>query len=298
VKPVNLPKWFDLNDADAYARWREEKCAAYPATQNRLVVDIKDSREVTLEESARMREVLGTFNMVIYRTPDISENKNIPLRMGKLFGLSTLDSNIGAGADAVTEIRVKDSGVHSRYIPYTPHKLSWHTDGYYNSPNKVIRAMTLHCVRPAQSGGENELFDHEMAYIYLRDLDPDFIGVLSQPDVMTIPANEEDGKIIRTEQAGSVFSFDENGYLHMRYTARKRNIQWKDSPRISGAVEALEQMFSGDNDWIMRGTLSAGEGLICNNVLHNRREFEDDAQSSRLLYRLRYYERALCARLI
>jgi hypothetical protein len=137
-----------------------------------------------------------------------------------------------------------------------------------------------------------------MAYIYLRDLDPDFIGILSQPDVMTIPANEEDGKIIRAEQAGPVFSFDENGYLHMRYTARKRNIRWKDSLRVSGAVEALEQMFSGGSDWIMRGTLSAGEGLICNNVLHNRRGFEDDAQSPRLLYRLRYYERAHSARLI
>jgi hypothetical protein len=34
--------------------------------------------------------------------------------------------------------------------------------------------------------------------------------------------------------------------------------------------------------------MKAGEGVICNNVLHNRTAFEDN-ENKRLLYRARYY---------
>ena len=42
---------------------------------------------------------------------------------------------------------------------------------------------------------------------------------------------------------------------------------------------------------LLKGALSAGEGLICNNVLHNRSQFEENPEAPRLLYRLRYYNR-------
>ena len=134
--------------------------------------------------------------------------------------------------------------------------------------------------------------DHEMAYLYLRELNPDYIAVLSEPEVMTIPANEVDGRVERPAQTGPVFSTDPNGHLHMRYTARKRNIEWQDTPLVREAVAALESLLGSDCPWILRGALAAGEGLICNNILHNRRPFEDDPDAPRLLYRLRYYERS------
>jgi hypothetical protein len=39
--------------------------------------------------------------------------------------------------------------------------------------------------------------------------------------------------------------------------------------------------------------LRAGQGIICNNVLHKREAFADDAAAGqqRLLYRARYHER-------
>ena len=77
----------------------------------------------------------------------------------------------------------------------------------------------------------------------------------------------------------------------MRYSARKRNIEWKDDASVLAAVASLERMFQ-QPDWILRGGLTAGEGLLCNNVLHNRDAFIDDVNAPRLLYRLRYYERA------
>lgn len=288
------PDCFDLNHSASYEHWRERKCAAYPIGLDLLTVDVGAADCLTEPEKTQLQAMLDTYNMVIYRTPDLTENKTIPLSLGHHFGLRTLDGNLGAGADAVTEIKVKQTGVHGRYIPYTPKKLSWHTDGYYNRLDKQIRGMSLHCVRPAGSGGENALLDNEMAYIYLRDLDLAHIKALSQPDVMTIPANIVAGRVLRDTQTGPVFSFDDKGYLHMRYTARKRNIEWKDTPEVARAVAALEAMFD-DCEWVLRGSLAAGEGLICNNVLHNRSGFQDDANAPRLLYRLRYYERTTSA---
>ena len=37
--------------------------------------------------------------------------------------------------------------------------------------------------------------------------------------------------------------------------------------------------------------LQAGEGLISNNVLHNRTAFEDGTGHKRLIYRARFYDR-------
>jgi hypothetical protein len=39
--------------------------------------------------------------------------------------------------------------------------------------------------------------------------------------------------------------------------------------------------------------LQPGQGLICNNVLHDRSGFDDDGEHKRQLYRLRYYQRIL-----
>ena len=37
--------------------------------------------------------------------------------------------------------------------------------------------------------------------------------------------------------------------------------------------------------------LKAGEGIICNNVLHNRTSFSNKSGTSRLLYRARFSDR-------
>ena len=291
IDSVKLPPWFDLQNRLAYRQWRERKCASYPTSIDQIKVDIDDIDQPDAIQLEKCHALLDQFNMLIYRTRDVSENKELPLLIGAHFGLQTLDSNLGADENAVTEIKVKHTGVHGRYIPYTESKLSWHADGYYNAPDRQIRAMLLHCVRPAAEGGHNALLDHEMAYIYLRDVNPDYIRALCMPDALTIPANVVNGQVIRAAQSGPVFSFDPQGHLHMRYSARKRNIEWKDDASVLAAVTALECMFQ-ETEWVLRGGLSAGEGLLCNNVLHNRDAFTDDVNAPRLLYRLSYYERA------
>jgi alpha-ketoglutarate-dependent taurine dioxygenase len=117
-----------------------------------------------------------------------------------------------------------------------------------------------------------------------------------QQNALTIPANILDQQIIRPARTGAVFSFHSSGALHMRYSARLRNIEWQADEDIQAAVQFIQTLWRQENsEYILRYTLQAGEGLICNNVLHRRTAFTDsaDATQKRLLYRGRYYDRLI-----
>jgi alpha-ketoglutarate-dependent taurine dioxygenase len=225
--------------------------------------------------------------------PPSLESKDIPRRLGAHFGLHRLDSNLLADDDSITSIEAVPGKSGRGYIPYSNRRLLWHTDGYYNPETRRIRAFLLHCVQPAAEGGENALLDPEVAYIRLRDANPDYVRALMAPDAMTIPPNTEEGAE-RPASVGPVFSVDStDGNLHMRYTARTRSIVWKDNTSTVAAVRFFEQLLADDSSLVLRYRLAAGEGLICNNVLHNRTAFRDNEQGGarRLLYRARYYDR-------
>jgi len=285
---------FDLENETAYHAWLENKLDDYPQSLDDITVEVNDPRDLSVAEFKVIRDLCRKTNMVVYagRTGD-DPDKNIPKALAEQFGLKQLDDNMGAD-DGITALRVVGDEWRGDYIPYTNRKISWHTDGYYNSLDKQIRSLLLHCVSPAASGGENALLDHEMAYIRLRQANPEYIRVLMEADVMTIPANiDKDGTVIRPDRHGPVFTIRSDGQLHMRYTARKRNIIWRQNAYVQQAVKLLEDFMKSDSPYIYRGTLQSGQGLICNNVLHNRSAFEDDDDHHRLLYRLRYYDRMI-----
>ncbi|MEO8332590.1 MAG: TauD/TfdA family dioxygenase, partial [Gallionella sp.] len=214
-------------------------------------------------------------------------------RLGSQFGLNSLDANWLADEDGITRVTVStEAGQRQAYIPYTDRAIKWHTDGYYNPPERQIQAMILHCVQSAGQGGENRLMDHEIAYLMLRDANADFIRALSAPDAMTIPERTDEQGVARATQTGPVFSVDPtSGALHMRYTARTRSIVWKQDETTQAAVAALESLLASDLPHIHRTRLEPGMGLLCNNVLHDRAAFSDSPGQARLLYRARYYER-------
>jgi alpha-ketoglutarate-dependent taurine dioxygenase len=278
---------------ESYARWKQQKLANYPASIADLIVPVQDPRALSTTEHASLRARVRKAGMAIYSSQlGNTEDKSIPRLLGRQFGLERLDSNLLADEDAISSIAT-DSGKSGRgYIPYTSARLLWHTDGYYNPPAQTVRAFILHCVRPAESGGVNALLDPEIAYLLLRDENPEHVVALMAPDAMTIPANDETGA--RPAQTGPVFSVDPaTGSLHMRYTARTRSIVWKDDAPTRAAVKALEQILESDSRWVFRARLESGQGLLCNNVLHNRTAFTDavDKGAKRLLYRARYYDR-------
>ena len=285
---------FYVENEAAYQRWRAAKLERYPATAEELVVPVDNPLLLTDAEAEAMLSICRKTNMVIYASRAKREDKEIPRAVGERFGLRRLDSNMLADDDGITSLQVVPGKSQRGYIPYSNKRLLWHTDGYYNSVDNRIRAFVLHCVSPAAQGGENSLLDHEIAYILMRDANPDYIKALMAPDAMTIPANTEAGVETRPAVTGPVFSVDPaGGNLHMRYTARTRSIEWKQDAVTRAAIQFLENLLAGASPYMFRHAMAAGQGLMCNNMLHNRTAFTDDADRgiARLVYRARYYDR-------
>jgi hypothetical protein len=293
------PVFFSLGDEQAYRRWRDAKLADYPRSPDELTVEVSALAAPTPAETEAMLAACGRANMCLYRSRqhlgDPQATRRALAAFARHFGLSRFEAHRSAEADGIVALEVVAEGGRLGYIPYTNRPIGWHTDGYYNyeGPARMIRSMLLHCIRSASEGGENGLLDHEIAYIRLRDENPDYIAALMHPEAMIIPANEEAVGKVRTENTGPVFVLDpDTGGLSMRYTGRKRNIHWREDVVTQAAVRALERVLSED-PLIMRVKLAPGEGVICNNVLHDRIGFDAGANSEpgRLIYRIRSYDR-------
>jgi hypothetical protein len=141
--------------------------------------------------------------MALYASSTGSDpDPEIPLSLGRRFGVAGLNKNWLADDSGLTSLKVAEAGPRRNYIPDTNREIHWHTDGYYNIASQQIRALNLHVVQRAASGGENALMDHEIAYILLREKNPDYIRALMAPDAMTIPARIEDGKTARQVETG------------------------------------------------------------------------------------------------
>jgi alpha-ketoglutarate-dependent taurine dioxygenase len=278
---------------DAYQAWREAKLRSLPADLSSIFVEIDNPQYLTQTQRQAIIDRISATNMALFRLADPSNFTASDLKaLGSQLGLDRLDDNLYADEQAISELRVIEKGRRGEYIPYTNRALGWHTDGYYNSPQHTIRAFMLYCEADAASGGENQLLDPELVYIHLRDKNPAFIESLMKDDVLTIPETIENGRQIRPTQQSAVFSIEEHtGALLMRYTQRKTYIQWKDDPMTREALTYLGEWFADDAAPILHYRLKPGEGLICNNVLHNRSAFENSAEQQRVMYRARYYDR-------
>ncbi len=298
---------FSLDDADSYAAWRAWKLDSHPRDVSDLIVPVADLANPSPAERDRITGLCRRANMAVYDTSDRSGRSGPDLEralrgFAASFGMTAVEDHRSMDEEAVVSIEVVDDSVRPRsgFIPYTTRRILWHTDGYYKfgyPGAPVIRSMTLHCARQGKEGGVNELLDPEIAYIRLRDENPDFIRALMAPAAMTIPEfTEEDGRV-RPQSTGPVFWVDaDTGALQMRYTERSRNIAWADDPLTSQAVAFLRQLLrGGDEPFLFRHRMEPGQGLICNNVLHTRTAFTDwDGEGrGRLMYRARYSNRIM-----
>jgi len=284
---------YDIENNDAYLRWRDHKLEQAITGTSELIIEVKDPRSLTNAEHTTLLDRCRRSNMAIYATHNDAVDEDAVRSFGMQFGLANLDANWLAGEQGITRVTVCDEdGQRQAYIPYTDRAIKWHTDGYYNPPDRQVQSFILHCVHSAGQGGENRLMDHEIAYMMLRDENPDFIRALSEPDAMTIPERTDEYGVARGAQTGPVFSVDPaSRALHMRYTSRTRSIAWKQDMATLAAVAALEKLLASESPHIHYTRLEPGMGLLCNNVLHDRAAFKDTPDSPRLLYRARYHER-------
>ena len=284
---------FQLENREQYLRWRDEKLENAATSIAELIVEVENPRDLSSREYGAILRRCIDSNMAIYVSPSGNDpDRGIVHALARQMGLRAIDNNWLGDDDGLTSLMTQDDADHAGYIPYSNRPIKWHTDGYYNPPERQVRGLLLHCVESAERGGANALLDHEIAWLLLREKEPAYIEALMQPDAMTIPARERDGTVVRKAETGPVFSVDPvTGNLHMRYTARTRSIEWKDDPVTREAVRELAAILDSDLPYIIRGRLEPGMGLICNNVLHDREGFDDSPRKKRLLYRARYYDR-------
>lgn len=309
---------FDLDDEAAYQCWRADKLALRAQRADDLIVDVADPKALSDAERRALLQRCARWNMAVYRSASGRPDKDIARALGRQLGLHRLDANWLADEDGISSVTVHRPALaavqpieppdvyesanggpapaasddRGGFIPYTDRPIRWHTDGYYHPDARSIRAMVLHCARPARAGGVNALLDHELAYIALRDASPRWVRALMAPDAMTIPGRDGEAGVAREAQTGPVFSVDPvDGVLHMRYTARTRSIAWKSDVATHKAVAFLARFLTDDNPYTLRLRLEAGMGIVANNVLHDRSGFVDDPAYPRLLFRARYLDR-------
>lgn len=295
VNQDDLP--WSLESDKAYRAWREQKLDNYYQILNAPAVLIKNLAAPSESERAELIKRCQKTNLAIYRTepanPDAMAVRHELRSFVDQFGLKIAERHRSAGEQGVVALTVTDAERQRGYIPYSRKAINWHTDGYYNAPDEQILAMVLHCVEPAAEGGISQLMDQEIAYIRLRDYDPALIEALMHPEAMSIPENAEPDGSLRPVSVGPVFRVGPDGKLAMRYTARTRSITWRDDATTRKAAATLQSILIRDDPLIITAKLDAGQGVLCNNVLHNRTAFDPDKQkpSNRMLYRVRFHNR-------
>lgn len=287
---------FNLSDSRAYTQWRDSKLRHLARDLDAVTVDVADLSRPTTAEWVALRHTLCQHNLVRYRSGRAEVERSVLRGFAARLGLVRADEHLCADEDGISELTDAGENGKGEYIPYTNKALSWHCDGYYNAPEDRIHGMLLHCVRPATEGGWNAFLDHEWVYIALRDRNPAWIEALMQDDTFMIPANVQDGVCLRPDRWGPVFSVDPHtGVLHMRYTARRRNIVWRDDPVTQAARDALEKLLDDPGSPILRGLQAPGEGIVSTNLLHNRTAFRDVADGpGRLILRARFLDHPHC----
>ncbi|MFT7595147.1 MAG: hypothetical protein ACI8R4_002473, partial [Paracoccaceae bacterium] len=259
-------------------------------------VVIQDLARPTDSEREQLANRCEIANFALYSCADssIGDTPGFPAlgSFADAFGLRIAETHRSAEATGIVALQTSQAAGKRGYIPYTPRALNWHTDGYYNDANHQVSAFVLHCIRPAPVGGVNQLLDPEIAYIRLRDENPAFIRALMHPRAMTIPPDGSQ----RPASIGPVFYADPaTGRLQMRYTARTRSIEWRDDPATAQAQGFLRDTLMAGDPLMLQKQMQAGQGVLNNNVLHNRTSFEDgqDFTDTRLMIRVRFHNRII-----
>jgi len=278
---------------EAWEHWRAAKLAGAQDFLACAPVRIADANHVSQAEHAALRAQIALVNVALYQwetAPTDSETLDRALLdFAGAFGLRALEDHRSANGNGVVRIEAVD-GARGGYIPYTNRRIAWHTDGYYNysGPARSVQAMILHCAAVADEGGENRLLDHELAFLRLADSDVSALRLLLHPQAMVIPEARDEAGRVRPENRGPVFFLGASGALSMRYTARRKNVVWRDEATRDAAAALLALIES--EPLVRRERLRPGQGLLCNNVLHDRAAFHNGA-ASRLLCRVRFHNR-------
>jgi alpha-ketoglutarate-dependent taurine dioxygenase len=287
------PEFLGAPEGAAWEIWRSAKLEAAALFLDCAPVGIADPRAVSPAEMMDLRAQIALANAALYQwefAPDGADALDRALLdFSEKFGLRAVEDHRSANGNGVVRIEIA-RGAQGFYIPYTDRPIAWHTDGYYNyhGPERCIHAMILHCAAAADEGGANRLLDHELAFLRLADADRAALALLRHQDALSIPEATDEAGLFRAENRGPVFFLTASGALAMRYTARKKNVEWRDAATRAAAAALLALVEA--EPLVRREKLRAGQGVLCNNVLHDRSGFANGA-AARQLCRVRFHNR-------
>ena len=278
-------------DSMTISRWCDARREAYASGAAGQWIEIADPCRLRRAERDAVAEQCERFNFALYRFARAGSDPDALSAFATAMGLQRRDLTLGADRRGIAPVRAARDTRGPEMIPFTSRALNWHTDGYYNAPGRSVQAVVMHCAAPAASGGETTLLDPDLVLAAMHEQDSSLVGALAHPCAMTIPAHEVDGKVLRPDHTGPVFRFlDDPPRLHMRYTMRTRSIHWRPTSATARAVASLKETIASLSTHYVQVRFEAGEGVICNNVLHRRSAFVDDDCSRRTLLRIRSFD--------
>ena len=293
VKSVRTDRIDEDAHSESVSLWCDARHKAHAAGDAGRWIEIGDPYRLRAAERDAIASRCARFNLALYRFARAGTDPDALSAFASAMGLQRRDLTLGADRRGIASVRVARSTRGPEMIPFTSRALSWHTDGYYNAPEQSVRGVVMHCAAPAASGGATTLLDPDLVYAAMLAKDPALVEALAHPCAMTIPAHEADGMVVRPARTGPVFRFlDDPPRLHMRYTMRTRSIRWRSTPDTARAIAELEETIASLTARHVHVRFEAGEGVICNNVLHRRAAFVDseDDGSRRVLLRIRSFD--------
>ena len=277
-------------EKDDYKHWEENKLNSFTSKMDNLMVEIAEAESLKKSEKTKIKSLLHQHNLVFYEFKSMKNtSSNALLSLSEQLGLEDFDYNPKSDKTGLTPITVhNDLNTDDEYVPYTTKPLNWHTDGYYNLFNESIHSWLLHCDEPAKHGGDNTFLDHEIAYILFNQRNKNILHLMNNV-AYTIPENKKTG---RKSVNGYVFSF-ENKYkkLHMRFTMRENNISW--NKNAVKEINELKEIIKESEKYHIKYKLDYRQGVITNNILHNRSSFTNLENQTRLIYRIRSKKRVV-----
>ncbi len=282
----------DLTREDSYQYWRDEKIARAPLKLSDCMLEIHDPFKLTASEKNKLLTLCQNTGFALFSLAAQNDYPSAIIQFNQQLGLVDFDAHLYAKHHGLAYITPTNHHEKRAFIPYTDKAIGWHTDGYYNTLAQRIRAFSLFCVNPADNGGENAWIDPQMVYVLLREANPEVAKALTHPEAMTIPEHRADGKVRRATATGAIFFMDEpSAELSMRYTQRGKHIKFCNSTEITQAVDCLNALLNHRTEYHFEHKMHAGQGIICNNILHKRASFVEDIARPRLLLRGRYFNR-------
>jgi hypothetical protein len=298
AKKANGFDWRDLSQDAAWREWREAKIRAADRLVRRSPAMLDSLSNPNVTALAEIEQRCAVANFAVYQvattTGSVKAESEALMRLAHQIGFTEAEVHRSAGVSGVVALRISSEMSKRDYIPYTSKSMNWHTDGYYNALEQPVKSFILHCYQQAPVGGENQLLDPEIAYLRLRERNPEFVRALMHPEALTVPQNREFDGRFRPASVGPVFLPDPGtGRLQMRYTARTRSIQWRNDKLTLKAADWLREWLMVGDPLMVRVRLSPGQGIVSNNVLHNRTAFEDgeDEDATRVMLRVRFHKR-------